>query len=40
MSDIENALREIARGAEEIIPLDELKKKLENLDKKLGVKKK
>lgn len=30
MSDIENALREITRGAEEIIPLDELKKKLES----------
>lgn len=28
MSDIEKALREIARGAEEIIPLDELKKNL------------
>lgn len=30
MADIEQALREIARGAEEIIPLDELKKKLES----------
>ena len=30
MSDIENALREISRGAEEIIPLEELKKKLES----------
>ena len=40
MSDIENALREIARGAEEIIPLDELKKKLESgrqLTIKLGM---
>src|SRR5574344_1774807 len=30
MSDIENALRAIARGAEALIPLDELKKKLES----------
>lgn len=40
MSDIEKALREIARGAEEIIPLDELKKKLESgrqLTIKLGM---
>ncbi len=40
MSDIENALREIARGSEEIIPLDELKKKLESgrqLTIKLGM---
>lgn len=40
MSDIENALREISRGAEEIIPLDELKKKLESgrqLTIKLGM---
>lgn len=40
MSDIENVLREIARGAEEIIPLDELKKKLESgrqLTIKLGM---
>lgn len=40
MSDIENALREIVRGAEEIIPLDELKKKLESgrqLTIKLGM---
>lgn len=40
MSDIENSLREIARGAEEIIPLDELKKKLESgrqLTIKLGM---
>ena len=40
MSDIENALREIARVAEEIIPLDELKKKLESgrqLTIKLGM---
>ena len=40
MSDIENALREMARGAEEIIPLDELKKKLESgrqLTIKLGM---
>ena len=40
MSDIENELREIARGAEEIIPLDELKKKLESgrqLTIKLGM---
>lgn len=40
MSDIKNALREIARGAEEIIPLDELKKKLESgrqLTIKLGM---
>ena len=40
MSDIESALREIARGAEEIIPLDELKKKLESgrqLTIKLGM---
>lgn len=40
MSDIENTLREIARGAEEIIPLDELKKKLESgrqLTIKLGM---
>lgn len=40
MSDIENALREIARGSEEIFPLDELKKKLESgrqLTIKLGM---
>jgi len=40
MTDIENALREISRGAEEIIPLDELKKKLESgrqLTIKLGM---
>ena len=40
MSDIEKELREIARGAEEIIPLDELKKKLESgrqLTIKLGM---
>lgn len=40
MSDIEKALREISRGAEEIIPLDELKKKLESgrqLTIKLGM---
>ena len=40
MSDIEKAFREIARGAEEIIPLDELKKKLESgrqLTIKLGM---
>ncbi len=40
MADIESALREIARGAEEIIPLDELKKKLESgrqLTIKLGM---
>lgn len=40
MSDIEKALREIARGVEEIIPLDELKKKLESgrqLTIKLGM---
>ena len=40
MSDIESALREIARGAEEIIPLEELKKKLESgrtLTIKLGM---
>ncbi len=30
MVDVETQLREIARGAEEIIPLDELKKKLES----------
>ncbi|HAR80084.1 MAG TPA: tyrosine--tRNA ligase [Succinivibrionaceae bacterium] len=30
MTDIENALKEISRGAEEIIPLDELRKKLES----------
>ena len=40
MADIESALREIARGAEEIIPLEELKKKLESgrtLTIKLGM---
>lgn len=40
MADIESMLREIARGAEEIIPLDELKKKLESgrqLTIKLGM---
>ena len=40
MADIQSALREIARGAEEIIPLDELKKKLESgrqLTIKLGM---
>ncbi|MBO6258526.1 MAG: tyrosine--tRNA ligase [Succinivibrio sp.] len=40
MSDIEMALKEIARGAEEIIPIDELKKKLESgrqLTIKLGM---
>lgn len=30
MSNVEQALREISRGAQEIIPLDELKKKLES----------
>ena len=40
MADIQSALREIARGAEEIIPLEELKKKLESgrqLTIKLGM---
>ena len=40
MSNIEMALKEIARGAEEIIPMDELKKKLESgrqLTIKLGM---
>lgn len=40
MADIQSALREIARGAEEIIPLDELQKKLESgrqLTIKLGM---
>jgi tyrosyl-tRNA synthetase len=40
MPDIEKALAEIARGAEEIIPLDELRKKLESgkqLTVKLGM---
>ncbi|MGN0901904.1 MAG: tyrosine--tRNA ligase [Succinivibrio sp.] len=40
MSDVESALREIARGAEEIIPLEELKKKLQSgrqLTIKLGM---
>lgn len=30
MADVESALREIARGAQEIIPVDELRKKLES----------
>ena len=30
MVAVEEALREISRGAQEIIPLDELKKKLES----------
>ena len=30
MADVESALREIARGAQEIIPIDELRKKLES----------
>ncbi len=30
MADVESALKEITRGAEEIIPLDELRKKLES----------
>ncbi|MGN0908788.1 MAG: tyrosine--tRNA ligase, partial [Succinivibrio sp.] len=40
MADIEKALEEIARGAEEIIPLEELRKKLESgrqLTVKLGM---
>ena len=36
MSDIENALREITRGAEEIIPLDELKKKHPSINTELS----
>ncbi len=40
MTDIESAMREITRGAEEIIPLEELRKKLESgrqLTVKLGM---